>query len=335
MPDASALSGPTGFVIIAPDLRCNNNCLYCYGKDKPQAIEDLPSLDEIVTRTLAVAVDSGLGRVGISGGEPTLLPDLPELASRLRQGGLGVSVLTNGRALRERSWLEALVAAGVDHFHVPVHADHAGLHDAVTRVSGSFRETQEGLANILALREHVPLDLTLVHVVHAHNCNGLEAMARFLLPYRPVYVLFSYCVIQASSYEKYLDLMTPYAAVLPGLLAACDFLLQNGQAVYADNIPPCLLRGREHLCLDFQKANTLNIVGLKDFDLSESVEDAAMFQPLNAHERSYAQVCTQCAIKAFCGGLYQSYLAVTDSPEVIPYTAAEISQRLAARKCTS
>lgn len=67
------------FVDLRPIGRCNLSCPFCFG---PR--HEVPSMPrETALRIASVLRDSGVRGVVISGGEPTLLPYLPELAEEL------------------------------------------------------------------------------------------------------------------------------------------------------------------------------------------------------------------------------------------------------------
>lgn len=72
---------------------CNLNCAYCdtvYSREPGDGKET--TLDELVRR----AVESGVGLVEITGGEPLFQDATPELCRRLRAAGMTVMIETNG-----------------------------------------------------------------------------------------------------------------------------------------------------------------------------------------------------------------------------------------------
>ncbi|VVB79601.1 7,8-dihydro-6-hydroxymethylpterin dimethyltransferase [uncultured archaeon] len=73
-------------------LRCNENCSYCF---RPGSVEEYQ--DKILfAKKIA---DAKLKKVTISGGEPTIIEDLPEILKILHDSGAYVSLHTNGRLL--------------------------------------------------------------------------------------------------------------------------------------------------------------------------------------------------------------------------------------------
>jgi cyclic pyranopterin phosphate synthase len=117
------LDGPLidTFDRIADDLRisvtdrCNFRCTYCM---PAEGVAWLPRSDlltfEELTRLLALFVSLGVRSLKVTGGEPTVRADLPNLIRMFREvgPGLDISITTNGLLLDRLA--EPLAAAGID-----------------------------------------------------------------------------------------------------------------------------------------------------------------------------------------------------------------------------
>jgi cyclic pyranopterin phosphate synthase len=94
--------------------RCNLRCVYCKPVDAPYLPqEELLSMEEIL-EICAAARELGIRFIKLTGGEPLLREDAPELTARLKKyiRMERVSLTTNGVLLSSR--LDALCAAGID-----------------------------------------------------------------------------------------------------------------------------------------------------------------------------------------------------------------------------
>lgn len=120
----------------SPIVRCNLSCPMC--------------LDDTSVRELGrahraqiaeVIGASGVLGVDISGGEPLLLGDLPDLARTLTKAGCVVSVTTNGWHLSRRA---DELAGVLDALRVSIDGPSAPLHDA-WRGRGSFDRAVAGV----------------------------------------------------------------------------------------------------------------------------------------------------------------------------------------------
>jgi cyclic pyranopterin phosphate synthase len=88
---------------ISITQRCNNRCAYCHKEGEVQRANrsaELMSVQEIV-RMAKIAVDLGIARVKLTGGEPLMRKDLPEIVEGIAAiGGLqDLSLTTNGLLL--------------------------------------------------------------------------------------------------------------------------------------------------------------------------------------------------------------------------------------------
>jgi uncharacterized radical SAM superfamily Fe-S cluster-containing enzyme len=101
-------------VQIVPIRRCNLDCAYCNEYDK---VSNPVPLDTMLRRIDYLA-DLGTTIITLSGGEPTLHPDLDTIIRRIRERGAIATLITNGYLLTpERIW--GLNSAGLDYLQTP------------------------------------------------------------------------------------------------------------------------------------------------------------------------------------------------------------------------
>ena len=80
---------------IIPVRRCNLDCAYCNEYDKVSAPVEL----EKMLRRIDKLADLGCSIITLSGGEPTLHPELDAIISRIRERGAIATLITNGLLL--------------------------------------------------------------------------------------------------------------------------------------------------------------------------------------------------------------------------------------------
>lgn len=101
--------------------RCNFRCQYCMPADGLPWLErdSVLSFEEIV-RLVGLLAAMGVHDVRLTGGEPLVRREFPQLAAMLRRvpGVRDLSLTTNGYLLERDA--EALVRAGIDRFNVSV-----------------------------------------------------------------------------------------------------------------------------------------------------------------------------------------------------------------------
>jgi pyrroloquinoline quinone biosynthesis protein E len=118
------------------------------------------------------AHDLGVVQLGLSGGEPTLRPDLVELVRCAKQLGLYSTLVTSAYRLK-RERLAQLKDAGLDHVQISIQAADAELSD---RIAGTA-SYDDKLAAYRATRE-LGFPLTVNVVLHRENLHQVEAMIR-------------------------------------------------------------------------------------------------------------------------------------------------------------
>src|SRR5581483_7391521 len=100
---------------IVPIRRCNLDCSYCNEYDKVSKPVPL----ETMLQRIDKLADLGTAIITLSGGEPTLHPDLDAIISRIRQRGAIATLITNGYLLTAER-IERLNRAGLDYLQISI-----------------------------------------------------------------------------------------------------------------------------------------------------------------------------------------------------------------------
>jgi len=120
--------------------------------------------------------DAGVPHVALTGGEPTLRDDLPALIRHAEELGQVTGLLTDGRRLRDVSYLESLLQAGLDHMQITLASHLPEVHDRLTNRPGDWAATMAGLRNALAADIYVVVGL----VIRNENAAAAVDTVRFL-----------------------------------------------------------------------------------------------------------------------------------------------------------
>ena len=155
---------------------CNLACDYCCVVAGPKA--DPRRLPAERIRALVLEAESaGLGHVFLTGGEPTLRPDLPDLISFVTDR-LPLTLLTNAMLLRGTRWdgLRPLIEAGRPvAFQVSLDSATPDLHDE-HRGRGAHAKAIAGIRTLLDAGAHVRLAASLPEA-HKAEIPRLHALA--------------------------------------------------------------------------------------------------------------------------------------------------------------
>jgi radical SAM protein with 4Fe4S-binding SPASM domain len=151
--------------------RCNERCIHCYldhddhGEMTTAEIKDL--LDQMA--------DAGVFYLTISGGEILMRRDFFEILEHARARTFCVKLKTNGVLIRKKE-AERLRELGVEAVQISIYSHRPEVHDAITKMPGSFRQSIDA---VRFLRTQ-GLTVTLANVLmaqNAHDYMSVKALA--------------------------------------------------------------------------------------------------------------------------------------------------------------
>lgn len=176
------------YVRISITDKCNLRCVYCMPLEGMDWLKrhELLSYEEI-RDVVAEMAPMGLKRVRITGGEPLVRRDVPELVRMLRDvpGIEDLSLSTNAVLLAEHA--DALRDAGLDRVNVSLDSLRNDRIDAIARRPGSAEGIWRGLEAAERSGFH-PLKINVV-LMRGQNDDEIEDFARLTLD-RPWHVRF-------------------------------------------------------------------------------------------------------------------------------------------------
>ncbi len=127
--------------------RCNLKCVHCY-----LDAAEIEGASDIETKSALKIVDeiaslNPSAMVIMTGGEPLLRPDLPEIASYASSKGLSVVIGTNGTLLTP-SAIESLIKSKVAGVGVSLDSAAPEVHDRFRGVDGAWLSTIKGIDSL-------------------------------------------------------------------------------------------------------------------------------------------------------------------------------------------
>ncbi|HOJ01603.1 MAG TPA: radical SAM protein [Anaerolineaceae bacterium] len=164
---------------LALTYACNNDCAHCYNV-KQRHLHALP-LEEW-KQVLQKVWDCGIPHVVFTGGEPTLVEYLPQLIRHAEELGLITGLNTNGRALKDPSFVQRVLDAGLDHVQITLESHDPTIHDRMVCHSGAWQETVQGIRNALKTRAFVMTNTTLIKSNSVHLSETLTFLKELGVP---------------------------------------------------------------------------------------------------------------------------------------------------------
>lgn len=159
--------------------RCSERCTHCYLVVLPSG--RMPPGELRTDECLAIVdqmAELGVLSVTFSGGEFLTRRDWFAIARHARERRLALRLFTNGLAVTERV-ARQIAALHPLRVEVSLYGPDAELHEAVTRVRGSFARTCRGLKLLHALGVHTVVKTPLLRA-NIRRCAELAALAETL-----------------------------------------------------------------------------------------------------------------------------------------------------------
>ena len=284
--------------IIRVVFHCNQACRFCFVSTHLP-----PAQDEAVRRAIVDAGRAGK-RIMLSGGEPTLNPNLVEyvrLAKAHSRHPVGIQ--SNAIRLADPALVDALVAAGMEEAFISLHGSTAAISDAITEAPGTFDKSVVGIDNLHRAQQ---VFLLLNIVIHERNVEDLVPYMELVASRWPrAYVNISFVAASSDVVPKDRAMIPRYAEVMPHLAAAVRVAKERGLAI----------GGFESMCgipLCLVPAELTRFFALTDipegYDRGEFVKTPA---------------CQRCDLRNKCYGLRRGYLDLYGDEELRPVHAGE------------
>lgn len=232
---------------ISLSYKCNNNCVFCYDQLRRKKTKD-KTLEQAKSEILQLK-DSGVHLIALRGSEPTIYPHLFELIRFINSQGLKFRLTTNARSFYYEDFTKAIIKMGLAQVYTSLHSHKAKVHDDLTRVEGSFKQTFEGIKNLLKHGVEVETNTTIVR----QNVGHLKDIAQFFSEeFSSIYRVrfsFLYCKGVEADLKSWSLLMPSLAETRDSLTAAMDTFRENRIYSFMEKVPVC---GAPKHCLDFK-----------------------------------------------------------------------------------
>ncbi len=160
------------YLRISVTDRCNFRCVYCMPSEgvQFQSHDQIMRYEEII-EVVKAAVEFGVTKVRVTGGEPLVRPGIPEFISMLHNLPeiKDISITTNGYFLGK--YARDLKAAGLNRINISLDTLKPELFSRITR-GGDFTRVWEGILTA----EEVGLSPIKINAVAVRGLNDLEIL---------------------------------------------------------------------------------------------------------------------------------------------------------------
>jgi len=264
-------------------FKCNNNCLSCiYNMEMVDKLNVGESKEEVTKRVIDKV--RPYDTLGLTGGEPTIMSKFFRILKYAKEKDpkMNVFIVSNGRMFYYRKFAEKVASIGLKNLKIgiAIYGHDKSTHEAITRIPGSFHQTEKGIKNLLELM--IPVELRII--ISRLNYKKLEDIARYIArDFRGVNrVVFINMKYTGNAYI-HRKALAPYAE------KAADILMQNRIEVKLFHFPLCVIK-REY------------------WNLAKGVTK-------QESELMFVETCKKCTKKDECPRIWKSYWVLAGGGE--------------------
>ncbi len=271
-------------------FKCNNNCMSCiFNMDMVDKLKIGNPKEEHIKKVID-NVQPG-DTLGLTGGEPTIRKGFFRFLeyAKERDPHMNIFIVSNGRMFCYREFVEKMVSIGLKNLKVgiAIYGHTPQLHDATTRVLGSFEQTIQGVKNLLEF--NIPVEFRVI--VSKLNYKHLEDMVRYTTEnlkdvFRVVFINMKYT---GNAYIHRKALFVKYKDVIPYAQKAADILLKKGIEARLFHFPLCT-------------------IDKKYWELAKGVTK-------EKRELMFVKACEKCKMKEECPRIWKSYWVLAGDKE--------------------
>lgn len=291
------------------NLNCNQKCLHCFNGRELRAAGKELGFSRLCAEMLRMRT-KGFDWLSLLGGEPTVYPEILKLvALGKKMGYRRIMTYSNGLKYADREFTGKMKKAGLSDTCLSVHGHDARLHEAVTRVPGSFGKVLQAIENLRRCRVNV----TLILVLNALNKDKLEEILRFyaskkITRYMIFFLKYQGRLIESRTAAKKMMFrvseLRETLSELPRLAAREKIEIQN-----IEHVPHCVVPEN---CRAFIAGN--------DYGGAEMViQSGELLEVSRSHKGFlFKGSCRACRYRRSCAGIDPEYARIFGLGEFSP-----------------
>jgi len=284
---------------------CNNYCLFCVNNDCDRQISR--PFDDLI-KDIDFAEENKIDKIVLTGGEPTLLPEINQIISYAKEKGIKhIGIYTNARLLSYKDFTKKIVKSGLNWCLTSLHCSDKNIHEKLTQTKDSFTQTISGIKNIVNSNIPVVNNTTITKL----NYKQIPETAELLIKLGIRHLHFTFVDPVGNAWKNRNIIVPKYSEVIPFLQKAITLCKKNKTDVTVENIPHCALR--ENLnCIrevEFPDIN-LNIVGINN--------KVADFNKERIKNKYKKLSCISCKHVKSCEGIRKKYALIHGDSEFKP-----------------
>ncbi len=291
--------------------RCNFNCRYCLLGHEKRSTRSLADIEADLRHGRRLGLES----LSLTGGEPTLHPEILRIVRRARALGYRqVILVTNASLLSQGRNLERLIEAGVSAVGFSFDAPNRGVSRRLWR-RDAYARVLEGVRRVLAREDLIVGSISVLTRLNMHLLPELvRLLAELARERRGLYLpAVDFVMPEENAWAQRRALVPRLREAAPHLRAALDEARRLGLPLAFRGMPACIMP--EHREWDMERYMSIFDV----VDLGERSRQQRTGLDLLRHKPPR---CAGCRNRRSCLGLYRAYANLYGTSELRPVPPA-------------
>ncbi len=272
---------------------CNQKCVFCSN----------PANGRVISWKEAAAwvdkfVESRAAGVILTGGEPTMFPQLPRLVAYAVERRLTPRLITNGQKTADPAYMRALAKAGLPHMHLSIHSCRPAVQARLSGNPDSLENIRRSLRNATALGVRVDINT----VINKANAGHLSETVRWVAAQAPAVKHFVW-----NNLDPLMNKGAGKSDMTPRLRdfevelhRAMAWLASTGRTFRVERVPLCFMSEFPHRSTETRKLVKDEARSIYFLD-----EKGLRIQDKTAWTYEKGACCRDCRLEKLCAGLYQ------------------------------
>ena len=303
------IARPPRDLSIRLSFKCNQNCNYCVvGELMNNSNLEEPLDFERVRRDLREN-KKRYDNLEICGGEPTILKDFFKIVNLAYRLGYQIELVTNGRIFSYEDFCKRLLDYNLKLILITLHANNPEVHDAITRVNGSFRQTVKGIKN---LKKHCFNVLGQILLMKSNYTHLLETV-KFMEGLGVDGIRFTFLEPHGSAELDFYNIVPKYSEVLPFMDEALEWLKTRNTRIEIKTFPYCCISPQFRTFL----LDPVMITTILTYINKETTFQVSKFERVFNLKEKF-DFCDLCKYNEKCEGVWKDYVSRYGKEEFKP-----------------
>ncbi len=303
----------TKTVDIKVGYSCNNDCFHCVIADKRRDLlletGNSDRSKEEIFQHIEEAGSQGADCIVLTGGEVTIRRDFFEILEKALSTVETVTIQTNGRMFYYEEFAEKIAKYDRAHMTIAIHSADPDVHDWITGSKGSFKQTTEGIKNLVKHGAGRRIGVKLV--ISKKNAGTLSKIIKLCsdIGCKSINIAFPHAMGNARL--NFYDCIPRYSDIKDEIIKTIEDSIEMGVFVDFEAIPLCFLTNYETFASELRMPEHTILK-----DLTHTDENYTQSRQTNAKRKG--PQCKNCRFNLICEGVWDDYEQGYDVSELTP-----------------